>query len=147
MLLSGLPVFKREESKCQSIRDACESVQPLDRTPSPPAPLPPQNATKASGAGRPKREWREAVAWLTWICAGLFAALFLVHLARVLSKHCNCCRRRRGADDVEKSILGTSRPRSAALELGKEVRGRHYLSGNADQAPLSQQFRGDARNI
>lgn len=105
------------------------------------------NATKATGAGRPAREWREAVAWLTWICAGLFAALFLVHLSRVISKHCNCCRRRRGGDDVEKSILGTSRPRSAALELGKEVRGRHYLSGNAGQAPLSQQFRGDARNI
>lgn len=94
------------------------------------------------------------MAWLTWISAGLFGALFLVHVSRVISKHCNCFRRRRGASsDVEKAILGTSRPprgTSAALELGKEVRGRHYLSGGGGagaQPPLQQQFVGGARNI
>jgi hypothetical protein len=103
------------------------------------------NSSSASKAGRPAREWREAVAWLTWISAGLFGALFAVHISRVISKY--CCKRRGATSESEKSILGANKPRSAALELGKEVRGRAYLAGNGGKAPLQQQFMGNAGNI
>ncbi|KAI8466899.1 MAG: hypothetical protein J3K34DRAFT_432104 [Monoraphidium minutum] len=104
------------------------------------------HATAATKAGVRQRQWREAVAWITWITAGLFGALFLVHMVRVASKYCCCRRRRRGAaEDADKAMLGAARPRSAAVELGKEVRGRSYMGGG--QPPLQQQFMGDARNI
>lgn len=106
------------------------------------------NATRANSQGLQAREWRDAVAWLTWICAILFGALFMVHMMRVISKHCSCFRRRRGPEnDSEKAAPQGQRPRSAALELGNEVRGRSYMTANRPgQASLQQQF-NDNRNI
>ncbi|GBF97431.1 hypothetical protein Rsub_09597 [Raphidocelis subcapitata] len=107
------------------------------------------NSTRANAAGLPKREWRETVAWLTWITAGLFGAMFAVHASRLLSKCCRrCCgRRRRGGEaDPEKAVA--ARPRAAALELGKEVKGRAYMAGRGGEAGgLQSQFVTGRQNI
>jgi hypothetical protein len=100
------------------------------------------NAARANAAGLPKPEWRTALAWLCWATAGLFGLMFAVHLIRLLSKWCKCGGRKRGGD-VEKALEKAARPRSAALELGKEVRGRAYMAGVGNSS-LAAQFRGDA---
>jgi hypothetical protein len=97
------------------------------------------HTVRANAAGLPQREWRDATTWLIWIAAMEFGAMFAVHLVRALSKLCKCCGGR-GGGDAEKGGA-RQRPVSAALELGKEVRGRAYLVGN--KASLQRQF-GDA---
>lgn len=100
------------------------------------------NSSRANKADVERREWREAVAWLCWIGAILFGALFAAHASRLLARYCSG--RRRG-QDADKAV-GTERPRSAALELGKEVRGRAYMTGGGAGGGLQQQF-GTANNI
>lgn len=104
------------------------------------------NATRANNAGLQKPEWRSALAWLTWVNAMLFGAMFAVHVIRVVGKYCNCCRRRRGPEeDAEKAMLSNHGRSVAALELGNEVKSRHYMQ---HQSPhLQQQFMADGRNI
>jgi hypothetical protein len=55
----------------------------------------------------------------------LFGILFFVHLGRI---GVSCCRKRRpghGSDqDLEKAGLAAGRPRSAAVELGNEIKNR-----------------------
>jgi hypothetical protein len=102
------------------------------------------NAARANAADLPKKEWRAALAWLCWSMAILFGAMFAVHLLRLFSKWCKCCGGRSRGGDVEKALAQRApRPRSAALELGKEVRGRAYMTGVGNSS-LAAQFRGDA---
>lgn len=112
--------------------------QALLSTPTPtPAPL--THTTQ----GLPARQWRDAVAIMTWVMTGLFAALFSVHLLRVCHKFCKRCGgRRRGESDKALSGSGGA-ARAAALELGKEVRARPYMTGGSS---LQQQF-GSTNNI
>lgn len=83
----------------------------------------------------------------------LFGVLFAVHILRVFVKYCPCCRRRRGPEeDAEKgAILDKQRPRSAAVEMGQEVRrniqGGAYPAYNGQHAPLQQEFAPNERNI
>ncbi|KAF8057859.1 Slbp [Scenedesmus sp. PABB004] len=93
-------------------------------------------AAHARGAGAARVRGRGARTWvvlLCWVTAGLFAALFIVHLARI---GVSCCRKRRGARgeaDLEKAGL-RDRPPSAAVELGKE-RARRSSTMNVEHAP------------
>jgi hypothetical protein len=106
------------------------------------------NSTRANAAGLPQREWRETVAWLTWITAGLFGAMFAVHASRLLAKCCKrCCGKRRRGDAADPEKAVGQRPRSAALELGKEVKGRAYMAGRGGDGGLQSQFVTGARNI
>jgi len=100
-------------------------------------------SVRANAAGMPEREWRDAVTWLIWVAAIEFGAMFAVHLVRVLSKYCKrCCGGRgRGTDKALGGGTG-ARPKSAAVQLGEEVRGRAYMVGHS--ASLQHQFRGDA---
>lgn len=99
----------------------------------------------------PQQEWRMAVIGLCWASAGLALVAFAMHSGRVCARCC-CGKRnkgKRGADDVEggaKAGLfggasGAQRQRSssAAVELGREVRGRPYLQQQGLGASFAQQ--------
>jgi hypothetical protein len=89
----------------------------------------------------PQKEWRTAVIALSWSSAGLALIAFAMHSGRVCSRCCGKGRRKRRGDleDGGKAGLfaggpgGTMREPSAAVELGREVRGRPYLQQQQQQ--------------
>jgi hypothetical protein len=91
---------------------------------------------RADSAGVPAAAWRRTVVILSWVTAGLFAALFMVHASRMCA---SCCNKRRRGGDVEKALggggsAGGPRTPSAAVELGNEIRNRPYMQrGGAQQ--------------
>jgi hypothetical protein len=99
----------------------------------------------------PQQEWRMAVIGLCWASAGLALVAFAMHSGRVCAR-C-CCGKRKGkraGDDVEggaaaakAGLFGSGAQRgrssSAAVELGREVRGRPYLQQQGVGASFAQQ--------
>jgi hypothetical protein len=95
-------------------------------------------AARGNLQGLPQKEWRMAVIGLCWASAGLALVAFAMHSGRVCSRCCGKGRKGRkggAGDDVEggggakAGLFAARQPRapSAAVELGREVRGRPYL--------------------
>jgi hypothetical protein len=88
---------------------------------------------RADAAGVPAAAWRRTVVILSWVTAGLFAALFMVHAGRMCA---SCCNKRRRNADVEKALGAGPRAPSAAVELGNEIRNRPYMQRGGAGAAL-----------
>jgi hypothetical protein len=101
----------------------------------------------------PQKEWRMAVIGLCWASAGLALLAFAMHSGRVCSRCCGKNRRKNrqqedleggGASGAKAGLFGGGAQRqqrsSAAVELGREVRGRPYLQQGASftQQPGNQ---------
>jgi hypothetical protein len=105
-------------------------------------------AARGNIAGLPQKEWRMAVIGLCWASAGLAILAFVMHSGRVCSRCCGKNRKNRKGGDLEGGPEGAkaglfsagraAQPPSAAVELGREVRGRPYLQQQGGGASALQ---------